>query len=42
MLCCQGFEVKNYDFILGALPMKYSDSCKNQIIVRRRGYEKDE
>jgi hypothetical protein len=31
MRCCQGFEVNNYDFTLGALPMKASDSCKIKV-----------
>jgi hypothetical protein len=27
ILCCQGFEVKNYDFTLDALNLKPSDVC---------------
>ena len=43
MLCCQGFEVKNYDFTLGRLverseiplagPMKASDPRKSQTAI---------
>jgi hypothetical protein len=35
ILCCQGFEVKYYDFTLDALNLKPSDVCNVEVKATR-------
>ena len=44
ILCCQGFEVKNYDFTLDAWTLKPSDVCNvvdySALIIGMLGLDK--